>query len=217
MSPMEQLKRSRGWQRGAFTLVEMMISAALFGLVTAGSFGVYIMCQKLWRATTLSTDTARTANLAIERMLYGVGTNNGLRSAASVVIETNWHTYMTFTNYWNTPGGKPPAATHWCNNLSPTSWEQDGCWRLICSNAFDGVTWIDYIKKQRAIVMWPDINNPASRLSIANYVVDAFVSTNATIIDTTAGGIGIMVTTWKRDGNFIASNQASIVIIRRNN
>lgn len=214
MSPMEQLKMTRGWKRGGFTLVEMMISAALFGLVTAGSLGVYIMCQKLWVATTLSTDTARIANLAIERMLYGVGTNNGLRSAASIQIDTNWHTYMVFTNYWDSSVGVPPPATHWANNLSPTFMPppdgRDGSWRLICSNAFDGVTYIDYIKKQRAIVMWPDINNYLSRLSIANYVTNASVVTNGS-------GIAIQVTTWKRDGNFIASNQASTVIIRRNN
>ncbi|MBI2438310.1 MAG: hypothetical protein HYV36_05815 [Lentisphaerae bacterium] len=188
-----------------------MIATALFGLVTAGSVGVYIMCQKLWRATSMSTDAARLASLAIERMTYGLGTNNGLRSAASVSIDTNVHTYFVFSNYWDTPGGSPPPATHWANNLSPTWSDRDGSWRIIYSNAFDGEKWIDYVKKQRSIVMWPETWQPDRRQSIANYVVDAEVLTNWQGSD-----VAVRVVVWKKDGEFIVSNEASALIKMRN-
>ena len=71
-----------------FTLLELMIAVGLFGFVIAGSLGVYIMCQRMWRATSLSMDTSRMASLAIERMVYGVGSNNGLRAAASITISS---------------------------------------------------------------------------------------------------------------------------------
>src|ERR1035437_5332254 len=74
-----------------FTLLELLIAVGLFGLVMAGSLGVYIMCQRLWRATSLSMDTSRMASLAIERMVYGVGTNGGLRAAAGIQVDTNTH------------------------------------------------------------------------------------------------------------------------------
>ncbi|MBI2440612.1 MAG: prepilin-type N-terminal cleavage/methylation domain-containing protein [Lentisphaerae bacterium] len=210
MSPMQSIKTGK-LSAAAFSLVEVMVATAIFGLVTAGTFGVYIMCQKLWRATTLSTDTSRLANLAIERMIYGLGTNSGLRSAATISIDTNVHTYMTYSNYWDSPNGSPPPANHWSLNLSPTWTERDGSWRIICSNAFDGVTWIDYVKKQRSIVMWPTIWQPDSRQYIANWVLDAEVSTNWQGSD-----IAVMVVVWKKDGNFVVSNEASALIKMRN-
>lgn len=194
-----------------FTLVELMIAVGLFSLVIAGSLGVYIMCQRMWCATSLSMDTSRMASLAIERMVYGVGTNSGLRAAAtaSIAVDTNKHTYIVFTNYWDSPGGSPPPANHWANLLSPTWSDQDGSWRIICSNAFDGENYIDYVKKNRSIVMWPNINPDVSRLLICNYVSSATVTS-------TNGTVSIQLTVWKKDGAFVSSNQVSAFIKMRN-
>lgn len=73
-----------------FTLLEILIATALFGLVVAGTIGVYIMCNKLWHATSLGMQTARESSLALSRMVYGVGTNSGLRSAGTITLDTNF-------------------------------------------------------------------------------------------------------------------------------
>ncbi len=85
--------------RSAFTLLEVMIATALFGLVVAGTIEVYIMCNKLWHATSLSMQTTRASSLALSRVIYGMGTNNGLRSASAMNINcsgSNW--YMTVSH-----------------------------------------------------------------------------------------------------------------------
>lgn len=83
-----------------YTLLEMLIVTVVFGLIIAGTFEVYISCGKYWHATTLSVDAARKANLAIQRIVCGMGTNNGLRAASAVTIvnSTNNAWRLTVSN-----------------------------------------------------------------------------------------------------------------------
>ncbi|MDO9542560.1 MAG: prepilin-type N-terminal cleavage/methylation domain-containing protein [Kiritimatiellia bacterium] len=192
-----------------FTMLELMIAVGLFSLVIAGSLGVYIMCQRMWRATLLSMDTSRMASLAIQRMVYGVGTNGGLRAAASISVDTNWHNSGS-SNYWDTTTNSPPAANDAVNDL--VSGSSDDSWRLTYSNAFDGVKYIDYIKQQRSIVFWQNTNQPASRVSVCNYVINSTVSVLPNL-----EGITIELTVWKKDGMFVSSNQVRASVKMRNN
>lgn len=75
-----------GRWRASFSLIEVMITVALTSLVIAGVLGVLIMCQKMWQATSLSMDTTMKGSLALSKMVYGVGTNIGLRSASGYVF-----------------------------------------------------------------------------------------------------------------------------------
>lgn len=68
----------------AFTLLEVMIAAALFGLVVAGTVSVYIMCNKIWHSTSISMQTARESSLALSRLVYGLEADSGLRSASAI-------------------------------------------------------------------------------------------------------------------------------------
>lgn len=70
----------------AFTFLEVMIATALFGLVVAGTIEVYIMCNKLWHATSLSMQTTRESSLALSRLVYGQEADSGLRSASAVTL-----------------------------------------------------------------------------------------------------------------------------------
>lgn len=203
-----------------FTMVELMVAVGVFSLVIAGSLGVYIMCQKAWRVTTLNMDTSRMANLAIQRMVYGVGTNSGLRSAAMVMLNTNvgGHPYVINNYYWET-GAPPPAPAdpiHYVHvNCSAGGYltTHDGSWRLTFSNAFEGVACIDYNIKQRNILFGPDTNQTSAafgkRMLIGNYVSSATVITNN-------GSVEIQLTVWKKDGMFVSSNQASAFVRMRN-
>ena len=86
-----------------FTLLEIMIATALFGLVVAGTISIYIMCNKLWHATSLSMQTTRESSLALSRLVYGLETDSGLRSASAIsninFPDGSWH--MIVSNSFN--------------------------------------------------------------------------------------------------------------------
>jgi len=203
----------------AFTLLELMIAVGLFTLVIAGSLGVYIMCQRMWRATSLSMDTSRMASLAIQRMVYGVETNSGLRGsvASMVVLQSNayGHPYPfpSADKYWET-GASPPSAADTAHYTHVgCAYGTDGSWRLIISNASDGVKCFDYNIKMRNILFCPDISQTAAarskRILICNYVSSAAVNN-------TNGTVEIQLTVWKKDGMFVASNQVGALVKMRN-
>ena len=201
-----------------FTLIELMIAVAIFGLVMSGAIGVYIMCQKMWHATSLSMLTNRDGNMAMSRLVYGVGANSGLRSASTIALQTNnvyGHPYpFADTNkYWET-GDEPPAASdplHYAH--VGCGYGSDGSWRLVISNVVDGVHCIDYNSKMRNILFCPDTNQTTTarsqRILICNYVSDAVVSTNAS-------GVNIRLALIRKDGLFTSSNQISSFVLMRN-
>jgi len=199
----------------AFTLLEVMIATALFGLVMAGTIEVYIMCNKLWRATSLSMQTTRESSLALSRVIYGTGTNSGLRTASMIRLNTNSevHSHWDGIKYWET-GAKPPSAINPAHYVSVLGDDpHDNSWRLTVSN-YDGVKYIDYNIQQRNILFCPDTNQTSAarqkRILVCNYVSAARVTTNA------SGTVGIQLTVEKRDGMFIASNTVSTSVKMRN-
>ena len=64
-----------------FTLVEVMMAVFVTSLVLAGAFSVYIAGQGSWHVTTLELDTSIEASQALQKMVYGVGNQYGLRVA----------------------------------------------------------------------------------------------------------------------------------------
>ena len=202
----------------AFTLLEIMIAVGVFFLVVAGSLSVYIMCQRMWRATSLSMDTSRMANLAIQRIVYGVATNSGLQSAASVSHTNAYgHTHLmtTTNNYWETGAPQPLASNTYNYTHAGCAWGADGSWRLIISNTTEGVKYLDYNSKARSMLFCPDINQTTAarqkRLLICNYV-----SSSTAMVNSAAGTVEIQLTVWKRDGDYVGSNQASTLVKLRN-
>lgn len=196
----------------AFTLVELTIAVSLFGLLVTGAFGVYIMCQRMWRATSLQLETTHMANLALERMVYGLGTGSGLRAAAWIEVDTNKYKslFSPYDPYWLNPTGVPPPADSAYNNLGLyfTNYT-DGSWRIAYSNAQDGLRHMDYIRPQRTIVLWIQPGQSSSRRLISNYVLSSTLSNGV-------AGLAIDLTISKRLGSFAASNRVSTYVARRN-
>lgn len=190
----------------AFTLVEMMIAVAMFGITMGGAIGVYVMCQKLWHATSLSMATNRDGNMALSRLVYGIGSNNGLRVASSISVANDMQGMWTGTGHVYPPAPGDPA--HFLNpGLS------DGSWRITCSNVFDGERWIDFNKTASNIVLWidppPSAPNRETRQLICNYVSAAVVSSNAS-------GVSIQLTILRREGRYTSTNQIGTFVNRRN-
>ena len=80
----------------------MLISVAVLTIVIVGTFNVFVQNLRSYNATTLMRTSAVRASMALDRMVYGVGTNQGLREApqASVTISNVASTYwkIAYTN-----------------------------------------------------------------------------------------------------------------------
>jgi prepilin-type N-terminal cleavage/methylation domain-containing protein len=94
--------RNRRQSASGFTLVEMLISVSILTIVVVGTFNVFVQNLRSYNATTLMRTSATRASMALDRMVYGVGTNYGLREApeASVTLSNVASTYwkIAFTN-----------------------------------------------------------------------------------------------------------------------
>ena len=60
--------------QNAFTLVEVLIAVSIFTMVIVGTFAAFMACNRIWQSTSLDIQTAREANMALARILYGTGT-----------------------------------------------------------------------------------------------------------------------------------------------
>ena len=97
-TPGTNLRRSSG----GFTLVEMLVSVAVLTIVIVGTFNVFVQNLRSYNATTLMRNSETRASMALDRMVFGVGTNQGLREAgqADVTISNVASTYwkIAYTN-----------------------------------------------------------------------------------------------------------------------
>jgi len=94
-TPGKTVNQHRRTNRHGFTLLELMIALAVFSLVMAGVVPGFIMCLKSWALTSVQLEASERASFALQRMIYGVGSQYGLRSAcaASIVVTNsglNW-------------------------------------------------------------------------------------------------------------------------------
>jgi len=60
-----------------------MMAVLISSIVLAGAFAVYISGQRSWYITTLELDTSIEASQALEKIVYGIGEQYGLRVAES--------------------------------------------------------------------------------------------------------------------------------------
>lgn len=93
--------------RSGFTMTELMIAVALFGMVVAGTISVYAMCNKLWHATSLRMQTVHESSMALSHMIFGSDTNSGLRSA-SMITNINLSGGSWLMTVYNGSGGSQP-------------------------------------------------------------------------------------------------------------
>jgi prepilin-type N-terminal cleavage/methylation domain-containing protein len=114
---------------GGFTLVEMAVSMAILTMVIVGAWDVFTLFQRSYNETTLMRMAAARASLALDRMVYGVSTNPGLREvqSSSVVItypSGGWQ--IAYTNIFFQYTTNLQCIT-WSNSTSQSS-------KFICTN-----------------------------------------------------------------------------------
>ena len=68
---------------GGFTLPEVLVASAISVLVVAGMIGFFVSTLSYWHQVNLRTDADREVNIAMSRMVYGMGDRFGLRAASA--------------------------------------------------------------------------------------------------------------------------------------
>jgi len=82
-------------------MVESMIAMGVSIFIIAGLLTVFVVCDQYWHRTSLTLSTIRQGNQCLEKMIYGVGTNIGMRGAYWVTnraTSTNWQ--LQSSNYY---------------------------------------------------------------------------------------------------------------------
>ena len=72
--------------RDGFTLAEMMVATAILVMVMASAVPTFIVCLRTWTRGSLDVQAAQSSSFALERIIYGVGMQYGLRSAVSTTV-----------------------------------------------------------------------------------------------------------------------------------
>jgi prepilin-type N-terminal cleavage/methylation domain-containing protein len=95
------MKRAMG--PSGFTLVELLVAAGIAAVCVTGVTALLIAANRVWYSTSVDAKASTEASEIIEKMVYGVGTNRGLRSAqASTVNVTTSATGWTI--FYAPPG-----------------------------------------------------------------------------------------------------------------
>ena len=90
----------------AFTLVELLMAVAIFGVVMVAGLGLYTLAQREWVDTDTSVSANHAAGMAMERIVYGYGPNLGLRCARASTVAL-----ATDPGGWNLVFLTPDGAT----------------------------------------------------------------------------------------------------------
>ncbi|MEI7948139.1 MAG: hypothetical protein WCJ02_15665 [bacterium] len=78
-------------QRGCrgYTLTEVLLASSVSLTIVSITMGIYIGIFKSWRGIEQRMQADRDVNIAMSRMVYGMGDRRGIRTAHSVSLATN--------------------------------------------------------------------------------------------------------------------------------
>ena len=87
-------------RQSGFSLSELMISIFIVMLILAGTLVAYTTHQRSWHIASLRMQTSMDASNALERLVYGVGNNSGLREVeADTVSYASWPNGIWLLSY----------------------------------------------------------------------------------------------------------------------
>lgn len=152
--------KRRGW--GGFTLVEVSISTVIAIVVVVGTLNVFISFLRSYNATTLMRNTSTRASLALERIVYGTGTNDGLREAMATNVVTSYSSGGWTLSYSNNNGTSLKSFQYTTNTLSIK--DQSG--KNICTNIISSMM-TNYLTGCK---IWVTVSESAGGRSYTNNV-----------------------------------------------
>ena len=121
---------SRRRSAAGFTLAEVCVALVIGTVVMVGGFNVFCSFLRSYNASTLMRTSEGRATTGMDRMVYGVGTNIGLREAgAASVTVTYSNTDWTLT-YTNLTDSAPKYFKYSDAKNEITDWAG----KLICTN-----------------------------------------------------------------------------------
>ncbi|MGA2220447.1 MAG: prepilin-type N-terminal cleavage/methylation domain-containing protein [Verrucomicrobiia bacterium] len=121
---------------GGFTLVEMAVSMAILTMVIVGAWNVFTLFQRSYNETTLMRTAAARASLALDRMVYGVSTNPGLREVQSSSIVITYPSGGWKIAYTNIFFDQSNLFLQYTTNLQCITWSNSTSQssKFICTN-----------------------------------------------------------------------------------
>ena len=115
---------------GGFTLVEMAMSFAIVTLVAVGTFNVFISFLRSYNTTTLTRTATTRASIGMDRIIFGVGTNAGLREAVATSVTVTYSNGGWTLTYSNALDSAVKYFKYTTNKLMIVDWSG----KLICTN-----------------------------------------------------------------------------------
>ena len=108
-------------------------------IVTVGVFNVFISFVRSYNTSTLMRTASTRASLGLNRMVYGVGTNIGLREAGSISVAVTYSNSTDWTlTYSNTTDSTAKYFKYTTSKKSITDWAgKTICTNVISSTATD--------------------------------------------------------------------------------
>lgn len=74
------------YDRGGFTLIEILIAITIMGLVVGGAISVYLMSITAWKEGSVQIALQRKGSLAMEKMVRGVNGRYGIREGRATTL-----------------------------------------------------------------------------------------------------------------------------------
>jgi type II secretory pathway pseudopilin PulG len=143
-----------------FTLVELSVSTAIAILVVAGTLSVFISFLRSYNNTTLMRNTSSRASLGLERMVYGIGTNDGLRETSADSVTTSYASGGWKLSYTNS------SANLYFQYTTNTLSIKDQAGKNICTNVISSMM-SNYTSGCR---IWVTVSEKAGGRSYTNTV-----------------------------------------------
>lgn len=120
---------------GGYTLVEIMMAQALIALALLAACSFYLDASKSWKIADVEMDTSYEASQALERIIYGIGPNSGIRSAGGLEYTSSgsgWELTIT--------GGQTTTITYDAEAGTLTYSPGD---KIICRNVDDATATLE--------------------------------------------------------------------------
>ena len=101
-------RQGSGRNQAGFTLTELMMAIAVFGLLMAGATGTFSIGVRTWRTSAAGMDASCQASTVLSRIAYGVGDRCGLRAAFAPITAASDDSGWTIT--YSVPAGTSGTA-----------------------------------------------------------------------------------------------------------